>query len=115
MCLRIWGSVTAILLLVGCNRERVWVTSNLVPDVHIISDSADVQHLVRLQEENDAAELRWLQGLEPRGEREPNAEQSDAPVLEHFLDAMAAEPGFSVRGGTWCRLLETSQARCSRY
>jgi hypothetical protein len=115
MCLRIRSYLTASLLLVGCNRDRLWVASNLVPEVQIISDSADVRLLVSLQERNDAAELRWLEGLEPRGEREPNSEQADAQVLERVLDNMAAKPGFSVRGGTSCRLLETSQARCSRY
>jgi len=71
MSLKIAGIQTAFLLLLGCKSEPEWVTSNLVAEVHIVYDSPKVQYLVSSQEEHDAAELRWLRGLEPRGQPEP--------------------------------------------
>jgi hypothetical protein len=115
MSLKMAGTQTAFLLLIGCKSEPEWVTSNLVLEVHIVSDSPKVQHLVSSQEEHDAAELRWLRGEHPPGQPEPIEEKSDARSLHHFLDQMAAEPGFSVRGNTPCRMLKISAARCSRY
>jgi hypothetical protein len=111
--------VGLVLLLTGCSSDRVWVTSDLTPNVRVIADGADVRLLISMQEKNDAAKLRWLRGSQPREERVRGVEdrrlhpERYAVTLHPFLDAMAAKPGLSVPGGTKCRLLVVSQARCT--
>ncbi len=106
-------------LLAGCNSGPVWVTSNLVPEVQLISDSPEVQRLILAQEKSDATELRWLKESQAHDERVRGVQDRRrnpgryAPTLLSFLESMAAMPAFPVRGGTTCRLLERSQARCT--
>ena len=50
-----------IVYLAGCKSDPIWTTSNLVSEVRIISDSADVRQLISHQEIADASELHWLQ------------------------------------------------------
>jgi len=108
-----------VLLLTGCTSDRVLVTTNLTPSVRFIGDSADVRLLISAQEKNDAAEVRWLRGSQPREERVQGVKDRQqhpelyAPTLRPFLDAMAARPGFSVPADTTCRLLIASEARCA--
>jgi hypothetical protein len=113
--------LAAAFLLAGCNSDQPWVTSNLTLETRLISDSPAVRLLISEQEKNDAAELRWLRGSHSRDELVRGGKDRSlhperyAPTLGTFLDAMAAKPGFSVRGGTLCRLLATSHARCTPY
>jgi hypothetical protein len=112
-------SLVTVFLLAGCDSDQPLVTSNLIPETRLISDSPDVRLLISEQEKDDAAELRWLRGSHSRDEQIRGTKdrrlhpERYASTLGPFLDAMAAKPGFSVRGGTMCRLLETSQARCT--
>jgi hypothetical protein len=118
---RFWKTVglAVIILLAGCNADPVWTTSNLVPEVQLISDSPDVQLLILAQEKSDAPELRWLKESRSHDERVRGVQdrrqhpERYAPTLLSFLEAMAAKPAFAVRGGTTCRLVERSQARCT--
>jgi len=118
----IWWKIvdlTAIILLAACKSDPVWTTSNLVPEVRLISDSPDVRLLISRQEKSDAAELHWLRESRTHDERVHGVEdrrrhpERYAPTLRSFIDAMAAKPGVAVRGGNACRLLERSQARCT--
>jgi hypothetical protein len=107
------------ILLAGCSSDPVWITSNLVPEVQIISDSPEVQLLILAQEKSDATELSWLKKSQAHDERARGVQDRRrdpgryAPTLLSFLEAMAAKPSLPVRGGTRCRLLERSQARCT--
>lgn len=111
--------LAVIILLAGCNSDPVWTTSNLVSEVQLISDSPDVQLLILAQEKSDAIELRWLKESRAHDERVRGVEdrrqhpERYAPTLLSFLEAMAAKPAIAVRGGTTCRLVERSQARCT--
>ena len=113
------NSFALMLLLTGCSSRQVWVTSNLTRDVRIVSDSSDVRRLISTQERNDAPELRWLRGSQRREERirgvndRKSHPERYAPTMRLFLDAMAARPSFKIPGGTTCRLMELSQARCT--
>jgi len=99
--------------------RSLWTTSNLVPEVRLISDTPDVRLLILEQEKSDAAELRWLKELRAHDERVLGVQdrrrhpERYAPTLLSFTEAMAAKPGFAVRGSTMCRLLKRSQARCT--
>jgi hypothetical protein len=116
---RLANSFALMLLLTGCSSSQVWVTSNLTRDVRIVSDSSDVGRLISTQERNDAPELRRLHGSQQGDERvrgvndRKSHPERYAPTMRLFLDAMAARPSFSVPRGTTCRVLETSQARCT--
>ncbi len=111
--------LVAIVLLAGCKSDPVWTTSSLVSEVRLISDSPDVRLLISEQEKSDAAELHWLRESRTHEERVRGVEdrrrhpERYAPTLRSFIDAMAAMPGFAVRGGDSCRLVERSQARCT--
>jgi hypothetical protein len=113
------ASLASIALLVGCKSERLWTTNNLQTEVRLVFDSPDVRLLIAAQERTDAAELRWLQGSQPHDERVHGVEdrrrhpQVYSPKLLPFIEAMAAKPGFAVRGGVACWLIESSRARCT--
>jgi hypothetical protein len=112
-------ALAAIVLLTGCKSDPVWTTSNLVPEVRLISDSPDVRLLISEQEKSDAAELNWLRKSRTHDERAHGVEdrrrhpERYVPTLRAFIEAMAAKPGFVVRGGDACRLVERSHARCT--
>jgi hypothetical protein len=110
-----WTAFAGIVLLTGCKADPVWTTSNLVPTVRLISDNPSVRLLISTQEKGDDAELRWLRDSrthEGLADRRRHPEQY-APTLRSFIEAMKASPGFAVRGGSLCRLVERSQARCT--
>jgi hypothetical protein len=113
--------LAVIFLLTGCKSDPVWITSNLVPEVRLISDSLDVQALILAQEKSDADELRWLREPGTRDEKVKGVDdrrrhpERYSPTLASFIEAMTAKPGFAVRGGTACRLLRRSQARCTPH
>jgi hypothetical protein len=110
-----------MIILAGCKWDpsNDWETSNFVPEVRLISDSPEVRLLIEEQEKSDAAELEWLKAKQPRDERVRGVEdrrrnpERYAPTLRPFIAAMAAKPSFGVRGGTSCRIVERSHARCT--
>jgi len=115
------AALALISILTGCRWDpsNDWETSNLVPELRLISDSPEVRRLISDQEKSDAADLQWLKWKQPRDERVRGVEdrrrnpERYAPTLRPFIAAMAAEPNFVVRGGTSCRIVERSHARCA--
>src|SRR5258708_3911625 len=61
--------LATIVILAGCKSDPVWTTSNLVPEVRLVSDSPDVRLLISEQEKSDAVEFDWLRGSQTHGER----------------------------------------------
>ena len=108
-----------IVLVTGCKSDPVWTTSSEVSKVRLISDSPDMPLLISAQKKSDAAELRWLQESRAHDERVRGVKDRRrhpelyAPTLLTFIETMATKPGFAVRGGSACRLVERSHARCA--
>ena len=113
------GCALLFASLVACNPAQPWVTSELVPEVRLVSDSPRVRQLIITQAESDSSEVAWLRDFAmPHEERVRGVSQRRrdpkrfAPTLTAFIDRMKAQPGFLVPGHSRCDLLERSGARC---
>ena|SRR5712692_5204378 len=112
-----------LVFLASCrtDADASWVTSSVESEVRLISDTPDVRVLISSQEKADTAELRWLQGSQPYDERVRGVADRRrnphkyAPTLTPFIKTMEAMSGIMVPGGTSCRVIERSQARCTPF
>ena len=110
---------TGVLASCRINADRPWKISNLESEVRLVSDSPHARLLISSQERADDSELRWLKDSHPHDEATQGRDERRryphqyAATLVPFIAAMRAEPAVVVPGGTLCRVIEHSQARCT--
>jgi hypothetical protein len=80
--------------------------------VHVVNDSMEIRHLIS---EAEALDARWeplsLSQFVDRAAHERFATEY-MPNRRRLLDAMNQAPGFTVVGGSYCRIIEKSGAQC---
>jgi len=111
----------ALVLLASCRPDPAppWITSNLESEIRLIPDTPEVRLLISAEEKLDAPEIRWLKGSQPHDERVSGVNERRqhperyAPTLKQFTTAMESKRNISVPGGTLCRVVERSDARCT--
>jgi hypothetical protein len=93
----------------------------LEPEVRLIPDTPDVRALLSSEEKIDAPELGWLKGSQSHDERVRGVDarrrhpEQYAPSLAQFTKVMDSKRTISVPGGTLCRIVQRSEARCTLY